>query len=117
MMVIVDKFSKAVRIAPGKSTYTAIDWAKLFFADTIKEWGFPQVLISDRDAKFTSEFWTWVFKRAKVKLGITAAYHPSAAGQTERFNTAIETMLRCLLCDSRRKRFGRTCYRMCNDSS
>jgi hypothetical protein len=98
LMVIVDKFTKAVKLLPGKTTYTAIDWARKYFKRVYPSWGLPQVIISDRDSKFTSEFWTYLFTRAQVRLGITAAYHPAADGQTERFNAVIETMFRCMLC-------------------
>ena len=31
ILVEVDKFTKAVRLLPGKTVYTAVDWAKHFF--------------------------------------------------------------------------------------
>ncbi|RAO67921.1 uncharacterized protein BHQ10_003933 [Talaromyces amestolkiae] len=97
LIVIVEKFTKAVKLIPGTTKYTAIDWAKAYFRHVYPSWGLPQVIISDRDAKFTSDFWSYLFRRASVRLGITAAYHPAADGQTERINAIIETMLRCLL--------------------
>jgi hypothetical protein len=98
LLVVIDKFSKFPRLLPGRSDYTAVEWATVFFDRIYPVWGLPQVIISDRDAKFTSEFWTYLFKRAHVRLGITAAYHPSADGQTERYNAMIECVLRSMLC-------------------
>ena len=98
ILTITCKFSKAVRIIPGKTTFTAMDWAELFFEKIYNVWGIPLIIISDRDAKFMSEFWQALFRRARVKLGVTSAYHPPANGQSERSNDIIETMFRCFLC-------------------
>ena len=74
-----------------------MDWAERFFDRVYRDWGAPQRIISDRDSKFTSQFWRCLFKRANVKLALTAAYHPSADGHAERTNQTTEIALRCLL--------------------
>ena len=38
-----------------------------------------------------------MFKKAKVRLATTVAYHPQADGQSERTNQMVETALHCLL--------------------
>jgi hypothetical protein len=98
ILTITCKLSKAVRIILSKTTFTAMDWADLFFEKIYKVWGLPLIIISDRDAKFMSEFWQALFRPARVKLGITSASHPPANGQSERSNDIIETFL-CQLPD------------------
>ena len=61
LLTITDKFSKYVKLVPGKTTCTAKDWATKYFAYVFKDWGSPQTIISDRDLKFTSDFWKEVF--------------------------------------------------------
>jgi hypothetical protein len=82
-LVVVDEFTKAVELLHSKTVYTAIDWAKRFFKRVFSSLGLPQAIISDRDSKFTSELWVYLFKRASVRLGITKVFHPAADGQSE----------------------------------
>ena len=99
LLTVTDKFTKHITLIPGKTTWTAHQWAIAYFDYVFAKYGFPATLISDRDPKFTSEFWTSLFRRAGVTLAMTAAYHPSANGQSERTNQTVETALRCLIAD------------------
>lgn len=56
-------------------------------------------MMSDRDPKFCSDFWRAPFKRMGVRLAMTAAYHPSASGQSERFVQTVEIALRCMIAE------------------
>ncbi|MBW0515665.1 hypothetical protein O181_055380 [Austropuccinia psidii MF-1] len=57
-LIVVDRFSKSVRCLPCHKEDTAMDTALLFWNDIIYTCGVPKIIISDRDPKFTSEFWT-----------------------------------------------------------
>ncbi len=57
IVVFVDMFSKMVHFVPMKSNATAPDVAQLFFHHVFHLHGLPKVIVSDRDAKFTSKFW------------------------------------------------------------
>lgn len=56
--------------------------------------GMPKVVISNRDAKFTSKLWKGLFENMGTKLNFSASYHPQIDGQTERKNKILEEMLR-----------------------
>ena len=56
--------------------------------------GLPKRIVSDRDAKFTSKFWTSLFQAVGTQLNFSTAYHPQIDGQTERVNQVIEDVLR-----------------------
>ncbi|MBW0468833.1 hypothetical protein O181_008548 [Austropuccinia psidii MF-1] len=43
---------------PCHKEYTAMDTALIFWNNIISTCGVPKIIISDRDPKFTSEFWT-----------------------------------------------------------
>ena len=55
--------------------------------------GIPKVIISDRDPKFTGNFWKYLFKWIDTKLKFNISYHPQTYGQTERVNKVLECML------------------------
>ena len=50
--------------------------------------------MSDRDAKFTSSFWTSFCAQVGIQLKMSTAYHPETDGQTERMNRVIVDMMR-----------------------
>ena len=70
---VTDRFSKYVRLIPGKETWGAKDWAEIYHTDVHRYWGMPASIITDRDPRFTSDFWTCVFQKSGVKLGLTTA--------------------------------------------
>ncbi|MBW0540747.1 hypothetical protein O181_080462 [Austropuccinia psidii MF-1] len=56
--VIADRYSMIVWCLPCHREDTAMDKALLLWNNIISTCGVPKVIISDRDPKFTSEFWT-----------------------------------------------------------
>jgi hypothetical protein len=92
--VIVDRFSKMTHLAPCKTEATAPEIAQIFFDTVFKHHGMPLSIVSDRDAKFTSEFWKSLMKKLGTKLAMSTAFHPQTDGQTERNNRTLEQMLR-----------------------
>ena len=57
IFVVVDRLSKRAHFIPTHTTVTAPEVAKLFFNIIFKDHGLPRIIVSDRDAKFTSKFW------------------------------------------------------------
>lgn len=100
ILVVVDRFTKFAHFIPVKHPYTAITIAQLFFDNIVKLHGLPKTIVSDRDTIFVSNFWKELFKKHKVELNFTTAYHPQSDGQTERVNQCLEMFLRCAVQDS-----------------
>ncbi|MBW0480261.1 hypothetical protein O181_019976 [Austropuccinia psidii MF-1] len=75
-LIIVDSFSKSVRCLPCHKDHTAMDTALLFRNNTTSTCRLPKIMISDRDPKFTSEFWNNLYDILVPKLSFYTAYHP-----------------------------------------
>lgn len=94
-MSVSCKATSKVTLIPGKSTFTAANWAGLLLDRLdIADWGIPKVIISDRDPKFLSELWSSLFKKLGVSLLYSTAYHPQTDGKSERTNQTVEIALR-----------------------
>jgi hypothetical protein len=94
IVVFVDKLSKMVHYAPCTTTVDAAALAKIFLREVVRLHGVPEAIISDRDPRFTSHFWTALWKELGTKLKMSTAYHPQTDGQTENANRTLENMLR-----------------------
>ncbi|KAE8187394.1 hypothetical protein A4X06_0g5989 [Tilletia controversa] len=92
--VVADKFSKFAIFYASKTTDSAKDTVERFLANVYPWTGIPRRLISDRDVRFTSEFWRALTQRLDIKHGMSAAYHPQTDGQVERLNQQLGTLLR-----------------------
>ncbi|MBW0591822.1 hypothetical protein O181_131537, partial [Austropuccinia psidii MF-1] len=91
---MVDRFSKSMRCLPFHKGDTAMDTALLFWNNIISTCGVPKIIISDRDPKFTSEFWTNLYDMLSTKLAFSTAYHPQTDGLAERMIQTMEDILR-----------------------
>ena len=94
LVVFVDRLTKTIRTEATQGTATASDIAKIFISTIFRHYGMPSSIVSDRDPKFTSNFWRAFFKTLGTKLAMSTAYHPQTDGQTERANRTLEEMLR-----------------------
>lgn len=98
IMVVCDKLSKMVHLAPCCKDMDAKAAAHLFFERVVSLHGFPRVLVHDRDPKFTSDFFASLCAINNMAQAMTSSYHPQSDGQTERANRVIEDMLRHYVC-------------------
>ena len=57
VLVIVDRLSKRARFIPNHKDDTAMQVSLIFWNRLMAQVGIPHIIISDRDPKFTSEFW------------------------------------------------------------
>lgn len=94
-MSVICKFSKRITLIEGIDTWSAKQWAHVFLKRLdLVDWGLPGQLITNRDPKFLSKFWTVLFTRLVVKLLYSTAYHPQTDGSSERTNQTVEIALR-----------------------
>jgi hypothetical protein len=57
IMVVVEKLMKAVHFVPIKTTHTTTNIVEIFMKEIARLHGIPRTIVSDRDTKFTSNFW------------------------------------------------------------
>jgi Integrase zinc binding domain/Integrase core domain len=92
--VAVDRLSKMVHIEPIRKSYTAYQVACLYRDRVFRYHSVPSDIVSDRDPRFTSEFWRELMRLLGVRRSLSTAYHPQTDGQTERANAVLEDTLR-----------------------
>ena len=94
IFVGVDTYSKATHFIPVKSTYTTIHISDIFLKEIFIFHGIPKEIISDRDVKFTGNFWRSLFFGLETQLNFSTAYHPQTDEHKKRVNQIVENMLR-----------------------
>ena len=93
ILTVTDRLTKMVHLIPTVKNATARDIAKLIFRHVIRHHGIPKSIVSDRDVKFTSHFWSELMRLLNVKLKMSSSNHPESDGQSERTNrTTIEIL-------------------------
>jgi hypothetical protein len=80
IMVVEDKLSKSTNFIPVKLTCKAIEIANVFMKEIFRLHGMPKEIMSDRDTKFTSNFWKSLMVGLETKLLFITTYHPQTDG-------------------------------------
>ncbi|KAE9232623.1 hypothetical protein PF002_g12313 [Phytophthora fragariae] len=93
VLVFVDRFSKMVHLAPVAVEVTADKSAELFLYLVFRHHDLPESIVSDRDSRFTSAFWTRLFALLGTWLLMFTAAQPETDGQTERVNRVLDDVL------------------------
>jgi hypothetical protein len=62
IVVVVDKLKKDSHFVLIKKTNTRTNIAKIYMREIARLYGIPRTIISDRETKFTSNFWKGLCK-------------------------------------------------------
>ena len=73
--------------------------AKLYVNEIVKLHGIPVAIVSDRDLKFTSRFWSKFQKALDISLHFSTVFHPQTDGQSAQTIQTLEDMLRAYVLD------------------
>lgn len=93
-MVVVDHDSmKGVILCPCTEKTDAFSIAKLYHKHIYRQFGLPDVFLSDRGPQFDSKVMKELWKITGVNQQMSTAYHPQTNGQTEQVNWEIESYL------------------------
>ncbi|GJP52564.1 hypothetical protein CLOM_g11666 [Closterium sp. NIES-68] len=94
IFVVVDKLTKMAHFAACKKCISTKEIARLFISTAVRLHGIPFAIISDRDTKFTINFWHNLWDQFGTRLQFSSAYHPKTDGQIERANQRMEQLIR-----------------------
>ena len=97
--VIVDQMTKSTYFLPVKTTDPVRKLAKLYLEEIIRLHGVPVLIVSNRDARFTSTFWNELQADFGTWLKFSTASHSQTDGQSERTIQTLEDMLRVCTLD------------------
>ena len=74
IFVVVDWLTKVAHLISTRTTASALDIAQLFVIEIVRLHGVLARTISDRDAKFTSKFWTAMFQSFGTLSSLNSTY-------------------------------------------
>jgi hypothetical protein len=95
IFIVVDQgLTKGVILMPCNKTITAEQTADLYIRNVFKNFGLPDVMISDRGPQFASHVFKGIMDSLRIKHKMSTAFHPQTDGQTERYNAELEAYLR-----------------------
>ncbi|SGZ27952.1 BQ5605_C026g10227 [Microbotryum silenes-dioicae] len=97
LFTVTDCFSGYARLIPCRTTDDATTIADRFFKGWHRHFGMPQVLVSDHNKLFTSEFWRANMAQLGTKLATLTAFHPQTDGQSERTNRTVIQVLQTMV--------------------
>jgi hypothetical protein len=84
IMVVVDKLTKAAHFVSVKTTHTLANIVEIYMKEIARLHEIPRTIVSNKDTKFTSNFWRGLFKGFGTNLNFSTTYHPQSDGKTER---------------------------------
>ncbi|KAF8697707.1 hypothetical protein AX14_001296 [Amanita brunnescens Koide BX004] len=93
ILLVVCRMTGMVHLIPTQTDASAKHIAKTYIKEVIRLHSILESIVSDRDTKFTSQFWCELSKTLGQKLLMSFTYQPQTDGSSER---AIQTMSQML---------------------
>ncbi|GJW98843.1 putative reverse transcriptase domain-containing protein [Tanacetum coccineum] len=97
--VIVDRLTKSAHFLSMKKNDSMEKLTRQYLKEVVTKHGVLVLIISDRDGRFTSQFWQSLQKALCIQLDMSTAYHPQTDGQSEMTIQTLEDMLRACVID------------------
>ena len=92
--VIVDRLTKSTYFLPASNDDPLDKLAILYVEEIVRLHGVPISIVSDRDPRFTSKFWSSLRDAMGTRLHFSTTFHPQTDGQSKRTIQTLEDMLR-----------------------
>jgi hypothetical protein len=80
ILTVVDRFSKMAHFVALPTDTSAPSLAQTFIASVIRYHGFPKSIVSDRDPRFMSKFWSSLWTAMGCELLPSTSFHPQTDG-------------------------------------
>ena len=83
LWVVLHRLTSMVHLVPVRMTIQASQLVWLFIKEIVRLHGLPEMIVSDHDTKFTSQFWGETHRLLRVRLLMSTAFHPQTDGASE----------------------------------
>ena len=83
ILLVICRMTSMVHVIPTRTDVTAKQVAELYVREIVRLHGIPESIVSDRDTKFTSQFWTELSRLLGQQLLMSSSYHPQTDGSSE----------------------------------
>jgi len=93
ILVIVDRFTKMIRLKATTTNISSEGIAKIYRDEIWKLHGVPRTILSNQGPQFVLKFIEEFTKVLGTQRKLSIAYHPQTNGQMERINQEIGTFL------------------------
>ena len=97
--VIVDRLTKSAHFLVMRMTFTLEEFSKLYIQEIVLLHGVPVSIVSDRDPRFTVEFWKSFQRAMGTQLRMSTAFHSQTDDRSERTIQVLEDMQRACVLD------------------
>lgn len=95
--VVVDRLTKHASFIPTTTGLNSEGFALLFVKFIVCRFGLPESIVTDRDPRWTTDFWLSIAKALQTKMSLSSSHHPQHDGQTEVVNKLLTTMMRAFI--------------------
>ncbi|SCZ94522.1 BZ3500_MvSof-1268-A1-R1_Chr12-2g03958 [Microbotryum saponariae] len=97
IMVVTDTWGKMVHLIPLPADADSELVAEKYYATVFRLHGMPSAIVSDRDPKFTSQFWRALQAKIGTVLRMSTAAHPETDGSSENRIKMVTQTLRIMV--------------------
>ena len=94
ILTFIDGLTKRAHWVTTREAMSAGEFAQLFLEYYVRLHDLPNIIVSDCDVRFTSDFWKKLMEIWKTKQSMSTAFHPQTDGQAEKANSIVERYLR-----------------------
>ena len=95
----MDRLTKSTHFLAVRMTFTLEEFCRLYIREIVRLHGVPVSIVSNRDPRFTAQFWKSFQKAMGTQLSMSTAFHPQTNGQSKRTIQILEDMLRACVLD------------------
>ena len=88
---MTDNFTRYAKAYPVRNQ-TAKTTAKVLWEHFLRQYGFPQKILTDQVPGFESDLFKELLDMATIEKVRITSYHPQTNGQCERFNSTLTNM-------------------------
>ena len=76
ILVTINYYTKIVYYLPTMIIVDIEELADLFIKNVLTKYDILKLIILDRRSLFTSQFWSELYKKLRIKRGFSMAFHP-----------------------------------------